>query len=171
MYLNELLSSGKIPGLFAADEIDTIYNSVRNEGKGEGIADAKDAMFDFFISKIKKNLHVCLCFSPVGEAFRRRASRFPSLINCSVIDWFQPWPETALFDVAKRFLDDVDLGTQQSKDAITKFMPYSFGRVNEASVEYMTTQKRYNYTTPKSFLELIYLYKNMLSKNLSLIHI
>jgi len=167
VYLNELLSSGKIPGLFAADEIDTIYNSVRNEGKGEGIADAKDAMFDFFISKIKKNLHVCLCFSPVGEAFRRRASRFPSLINCSVIDWFQPWPETALFDVAKRFLDDVDLGTQQSKDAITKFMPYSFGRVNEASVEYMTTQKRYNYTTPKSFLELIYLYKNMLSKNRS----
>ena len=41
---------------------------------------------------LKKNLHVSLCFSPVGAAFRQRASRFPSLINCAVIDWFQPWP-------------------------------------------------------------------------------
>ena len=163
VYLNELLSSGKIPGLFAADEVDTIYNSVRNEGKGEGIADAKDPMFDFFISKIKKNLHMCLCFSPVGEAFRRRASRFPSLINCTVIDWFQPWPENALLDVAKRFLDEVDLGAPNVKEAITAFMPYSFGRVNEASAEYLAMEKRYNYTTPKSFLELIYLYKNMLA--------
>jgi len=165
VYLNELLSSGKIPGLFAPDEIDTIYNSVRNEGKGEGVPDAKDPMYDFFISKIKKNLHVCLCFSPVGEAFRRRASRFPSLINCSVIDWFQPWPESALFDVAKKFLGDVELGTDETKAAITKFMPFSFGCVNQASGEYLATEKRYNYTTPKSFLELIYLYKNMLANN------
>jgi dynein heavy chain, axonemal len=167
VYLNEMLSSGKIPGLFATDEIDTIYNSVRNEGKSEGIPDAKDPMFDFFISKIKKNLHVSLCFSPVGEAFRRRASRFPSLINCAVIDWFQPWPDQALYDVAKRFLNSTELGTPESKEAIVKFMPFSFGKVNTASEEYLFKEKRYNYTTPKSFLELIYLYTNMLAQNRS----
>ena len=78
-------------------------------------------------------------------------------------DWFQPWPETALFDVAKRFLSDVDLGTPATKEAITKFMPFSFASVNKASEEYLSQEKRYNYTTPKSFLELIYLYKNMLA--------
>jgi len=165
VYLNEMLSSGKIPGLFAADEIDTIYNGVRNEGKGEGIPDSKEPMFDFFISKIKRNLHVCLCFSPVGEAFRRRASRFPSLINCAVIDWFQPWPEQALYDVAKRFLNETELGTPENKETIIKFMPFSFAAVNKASDDYREKEKRYNYTTPKSFLELIYLYKNMLAQN------
>ena len=30
---------------FAADEVDTIYGAVRNEGKGEGIADAKEPMY------------------------------------------------------------------------------------------------------------------------------
>eukprot|EP00961_Rhodomonas_salina_P222407 3007587-Rhodomonas_salina.1 len=44
-------------------------------------------------------------------------------------------------------------------------MPFSFGCVNQASGEYLATEKRYNYTTPKSFLELIYLYKNMLANN------
>jgi len=127
VYMNEMLSSGKIPNLFAADEIDGIYGAVRNEGKAEGIADAKDPMYDFFISKVKRNLHVVLCFSPVGQAFARRASRFPSLINCTVIDWFQPWPENALYDVAKRFLGEVDLGEAEARESIVKFMPFSFG--------------------------------------------
>jgi dynein heavy chain len=82
---------------------------------------------------------------------------------CCFADWFQPWPENALFDVAKRFLNDVDLGAPATKDAITKFMPFSFAAVNKASEEYLHQEKRYNYTTPKSFLELIYMYKNMLA--------
>ena len=144
VYMNEMLSSGKIPNLFAADEVDTIYNSVRSEGKGEGIVDTKEAMYDYFIGKVKKNLHVCLCFSPVGENFRRRASRFPSLINCTVIDWFQPWPEQALYDVAKRFLGEIsDLGDPEAREGIIKFMPFSFGAVNNASTEYLRQERRY----------------------------
>jgi len=164
VYLNELLASGNIPDLFASDEQDSICGSVRNEAKGMGLGEAKDVLWDFFISKIRQNLHVALCFSPVGEAFRRRASRFPALINCTVIDWFQPWPEDALLSVAKRFMDDMELGNAEERAGITKFMPYSFDAVNKASVDYLSTEKRYNYTTPKSFLELIYLYKNMLAQ-------
>ena len=67
--------------------------------------------------------------------------------------------------MAKRFLSDTDLGTPENKEVIIKFMPFSFGAVNKASDEYREKEKRYNYTTPKSFLELIYLYKNMLSQN------
>ena len=145
VYMNEMLSSGKIPNLFAADEVDTIYNSVRSEGKGEGVVDTKEAMYDFFIGKVKKNLHVCLCFSPVGENFRRRASRFPSLINSTVIDWFQPWPEQALYDVAKRFLSEIsDLGEPEAREGIIKFMPFSFGAVNNASTEYLRQERRYH---------------------------
>lgn len=43
---------------------------------------------------------MAMCFSPVGENFRQRARKFPALVNCTVIDWFQPWPLTALLSVA-----------------------------------------------------------------------
>ena len=46
-------------------------------------------------------------------------------------------------------------------------MPYAFKCVNEASVRYLESERRYNYTTPKSFLGVIDLYKNMLSKRRS----
>jgi len=167
VFLNELLASGNIPDLFPADEVEGICNSVRSEAKSAGVKDTPETLYDFFIQKIRANLHLCLAFSPVGESFRRRASRFPSLINCSVIDWFQPWPQEALLSVSKRFLDEVDLGDAKTKEAVCKFMPFSFTIVNKTSTEYLAVERRYNYTTPKSFLELIYLYKSMLAKKTS----
>lgn len=43
-------------------------------------------------------------------------------------------------------------------------MPYSFRTVNEFSAIIFEQERRYVYTTPKSFLELIKLFKVMLSK-------
>lgn len=39
-------------------------------------------------SQVRKNLHVVLCFSPVGDKFRIWARQFPALINCTVVDWW-----------------------------------------------------------------------------------
>ena len=43
-------------------------------------------------------------------------------------------------------------------------MPYSFALVNKVSKKFYDAERRYNYTTPKTFLELIKLYKNVLGK-------
>ena len=88
VFVNDMLSAGWIKGLFEKDEMDNIFSSLRNEAKQAGIPDMRDMMMEFFISRILRNLHVVLCFSPVGESFRIRARRFPGLINCTVIDWF-----------------------------------------------------------------------------------
>ena len=47
------------------------------------------AMYNFFIERVRRNLHVVLSMSPIGDAFRNRLRMFPSLINCCTIDWFQ----------------------------------------------------------------------------------
>jgi dynein heavy chain len=43
-------------------------------------------------------------------------------------------------------------------------MPFSFEAVNKASEDILELERRHVYTTPKSFLELIKLYKVMLNK-------
>lgn len=48
--------------------------------------------YQFFVSLCRANLHMVICMSPVGEDFRRRLRTFPSLVNCTTIDWFLPWP-------------------------------------------------------------------------------
>jgi dynein heavy chain len=47
--------------------------------------------------------------SPIGETLRVRARKFPSLINCTTLDWFSAWPHQALKSVALRFIEEMDL--------------------------------------------------------------
>lgn len=141
---------------------DEIISALSNEAKANGVLTTNEAIWEYFISKVRNNLHTCLCFSPVGDAFRVRVRRFPALVNCTVIDWFFPWPEEALLSVADKFLREVDLGGEEMHNRVVRFIASAHQSVNDASVEYKLTERRFNYTTPKSFLELITLYKTML---------
>ena len=164
VYLNDLLSSGDIPGLFAADEKEEVINSVRSRVKAAGMPDTQDNCWRFFISQVQMNLHMCLCFSPVGDDMSRRARRFPALINCTSIDWFQDWPQSALLSVTQKFLSNLEggLGDEDVTESVIKFMPWSFELVNKVAAEFKVAEKRDVYTTPKSFLELLGFYKRML---------
>ena len=71
-----------------------------------GVPDTSDALYAFFLGRVRDRLHVVLCFSPVGAKFGRRAQQFPGLISGCTIDWFLPWPEAALTEVASKFIDD-----------------------------------------------------------------
>lgn len=48
-------------------------------------------------------------------------------------------------------------------EPVSSFMAYVFSTVNETSQLYLASERRYNYTTPKSFLELISLYSKLLT--------
>ena len=57
--------------------------------QGKKLESTPLAMYNYFIDRVKQNLHVALAMSPIGDAFRNRLRMFPSLINCCTIDWFQ----------------------------------------------------------------------------------
>lgn len=75
-------------------------------------------LFNFFLDKARQNFHMTLCFSPVGDLFRKRARMFPGLINCTTQDWFHEWPEEALIGVANRFLGDIEFPTDEISENI-----------------------------------------------------
>ena len=85
-----------------------IVNDIRPLMKAEspGLPDTYENLYSFFLNRVRDNLHLCLCFSPVGDRFSRRAREFPGLINAVTIDWFLPWPEDALTSVSGRFIDE-----------------------------------------------------------------
>lgn len=124
--------------------------------------DTNENCWEFFINKVRKFLHIVLCFSPVGDKFRIRARQFPALVNCTMFDWFHGWPAEALVSVAQRFLADVPNVDESVREQIALHMAYAHMCVSEASVRFQEAYRRYNYTTPKSYLELIALYKMLL---------
>ncbi|XP_065503599.1 dynein axonemal heavy chain 9 [Caloenas nicobarica] len=162
--VNDFLASGEIPDLFPDDEVENIINSMRNEVKGRGLVDSRETCWKFFIERVRRQLKVVLCFSPVGSKLRVRSRRFPAIVSCTAIDWFQEWPQEALESVSLRFLQETEIVEDSVKDSISKFMAYVHTSVNEISRLYLSNERRYNYTTPKSFLEQIKLYQNLLLK-------
>jgi hypothetical protein len=89
--ISMILNTGDVPNLYPADEkaeiIEKMQTVARNEAKK--IDATPLAMYNYFIERVRENLHVVLAMSPIGDAFRNRLRMFPSLINCCTIDWFQ----------------------------------------------------------------------------------
>ncbi|XP_068157565.1 LOW QUALITY PROTEIN: dynein beta chain, ciliary [Drosophila tropicalis] len=163
MLINDLLASGEIPDLFNDDQMETIVNGIRNEVKQSGNLDTKENCWRYFVEKVRRLLKVVLCFSPVGQTLRVRARKFPAIISRTAIDWFHEWPKSALESVSQKFLNEISNILEPGLvPPIGIFMAYVHGTVNQISKIYLQNEKRYNYTTPKTFLEYIFLYRKLL---------
>ncbi|XP_045488493.1 dynein beta chain, ciliary [Pieris rapae] len=162
--INDLLASGEVGDLFPDDEIENIIAGVRNEVKGAGLPDTREICWKFFIDRVRKQLKVVLCFSPVGSTLRVRSRKFPALINCTSINWFHEWPQEALVSVSMRFLEELHVLPITLRDSVSRFMAYVHTSVNTISKAYLSNERRYNYTTPKSYLEQISLYSKLVNQ-------
>ncbi|EDW82538.1 uncharacterized protein Dwil_GK25078 [Drosophila willistoni] len=161
--INNILNSGEVPNLFEGDEYEKIILDARdacNESKKDQGC-VREEIYKFFINRVRNNLHVVMSMSPVGDAFRRRCRMFPSLVNCTTIDWFTSWPTEALYSVALGLLTKIapNMDDRVSLASTTVFMHKT---VEEASVRFYKEMKRHYYTTPSSYLELLKLYQNLL---------
>ncbi|XP_031213696.1 dynein heavy chain 11, axonemal isoform X3 [Mastomys coucha] len=162
--INDLLASGDIPDLFSDEDMDKIISGIRNEVRSLGIVDSRENCWAFFLARVRQHLKMVFCFSPVGHTLRVRAQKFPAIVNCTAIDWFHAWPQEALVSVSRRFIEEIEGIESQHKDSISLFMAHVHTSVKEVSAWYYQNERRYNYTTPRSFLEQISLFKSLLKK-------
>lgn len=91
--INNLLNAGEVPNLFAPDEKQEICERMRQIDRQRDKLKQTDgsplALFNLFIDRCRDQLHIVLAMSPIGDAFRNRLRKFPALVNCCTIDWFQ----------------------------------------------------------------------------------
>jgi dynein heavy chain, axonemal len=168
--INSMLATGEIPGLIPKDEKDVISLEckavfLKEIGGVKGVDPSNLELWTFFINRVKDQLHMILAFSPVGNKFRERSQKFPSLFSQCSIDWFLPWPEDALVAVSSKFLGSFKMDT---KKEIKKELELHMGKVHDLVTEvcdiYFQRMRRYVYVTPKSYLSFIDLYKDVYTK-------
>ncbi|OMJ80715.1 hypothetical protein SteCoe_18966 [Stentor coeruleus] len=163
--INTLLNTGEVPNLYETDEKIEVCELVRGAAKSEGKAPdgTVPQLFSFFVSRCKKMLHIVLCFSPIGEAFRTRLRMFPSLVNCTTIDWFSEWPQDALLSVAQKFLHPLEMTPEVKAQCVDMCQVFHRSTI-EWSHKMLMELRRHYYVTPTSYLEMITTFKNLLDE-------
>ncbi|ETV99156.1 hypothetical protein H310_08559 [Aphanomyces invadans] len=166
--INNMLNAGEIPNLFPYDERVGLCEGVRPHAKekfGKAAADMTPTqLYAFFVQRVRQQLHIVLACSPIGDAFRDRLRKFPSMINCCTIDWFTAWPADALVAVAEKFLRDVEMESDSIRRGIVATCQYFHVQVEELSSLFLRCLRRQNYVTPTSYLELIVAFKSFLGQ-------
>ncbi len=107
--INNILNSGDVANIYNEKDMEDIVNSCKGDCAKKGLQPNKMNIFSMYLSRVKRNIHIIMCMSPIGDAFATRLRMFPSLINGSTIDWFSEWPEEALIGVGKGQLAEVEV--------------------------------------------------------------
>ena len=159
--ISSLLNTGDVPNIYAADELGAIMELVRKAAAKEKRKDLQttEDFYGYFVDRIKRYLHVVLAFSPIGDTFRERLRKFPSLVNCCTIDWFSVWPDDALMATANSFLQDSQIDEKNS--AVQMCMHFHSSTVTMSAL-FLKQLKRHYHVTPTSYLSLITTFKEML---------
>ncbi|XP_034179159.2 dynein heavy chain 8, axonemal kl-3 [Osmia lignaria lignaria] len=168
-YINNILSVGEVANLFPPDELDEVVTESIPLMKIDDprCPPTPDNLYRYFISRARNQLHVVLCFSPVGEKFRSRALKFPALISGCTINWFWKWPRDALYEVSNHFLEKYKvICTPEIKRQLIEVMGDIQDDVNDTCMKYFDRFRRETYVTPKSFLTFLVGYKILYKQRL-----
>ncbi|XP_027593384.2 dynein heavy chain 10, axonemal isoform X1 [Pipra filicauda] len=162
--INNMLTSGMVPALFADDEKDTILSQIGEEAAKAGVHTAKESVWQYFVSKCASNLHIVLGMSPVGDDLRTWCRNFPGLVNNTGIDWFLPWPAQALFAVAQSIVVKNPRIPPESSKSVIEHMVMVHESVGDFSKRFLEKLRRINHVTPKNYLDFISTYTKLLEE-------
>ena len=120
---------------------------------------------EFFVKRVKDKVHVMLAMSPVGDSLRTRVRNFPTFVNCCTVDWLDPWPVEALKTVSTKMLEE-SFKEQNIDQELAKSICSSCVDTHQTAItaaeDFLTFLKRKVYITPKTYIDLIKTFKNVL---------
>ena len=162
--INNLLNSGEIPNLFLPEERVQINDELSDRAKAAGVPQTREAIYAYFVQMCRERMHIVLAFSPVGSSFRDRCRQFPSIINCATIDWYNAWPEDALYSVAySKYEEAADsLDIRDDLDVLSKCSVELHMTTRKETGNFLEELRRNNYVTPTSYLALVKVFMNEL---------
>jgi dynein heavy chain len=154
--IQNMLNAGVVPNLYTNDELNKLRDECRKPFKkaNPGAIESPEAISEFFFDNIKNNLHLSVCMSPIGRAFRDYTRMFPALINNTTLDWFMPWPADALTEVAGKFIGAMDLG-EKVETGLAKLCAVAHSSTQDNADLMRQELKRVFYVTPTNYVELL----------------
>ncbi|KAI7942887.1 hypothetical protein MJO29_012731 [Puccinia striiformis f. sp. tritici] len=182
--MNTLLANAEVPGLFEGDEHAALMTACKEGAQRDGVMlDSPDELYRWFTQQVAKNLHVVFTMNPPENGLASRAATSPALFNRCVLDWFGDWSDQAFYQVGMEFTSTLDLDTSQyappsnfpvvyrqlslppvHRTAIINALVAVHMSMYETNRRLARRQARFNYATPRHYLDFINNYVNLFNE-------
>ncbi|XP_067003953.2 dynein axonemal heavy chain 10 [Anabrus simplex] len=157
-----MLVAGVVPSIFVESDRAEIFKLLRSSSFKSGYGGDCAGAWNFFIERIKTNLHICVTISPAG-VFRDYCRTYRGLVTHATIDYIAPWSHDSLHLIAVTYITEVTSREQFSwltrldKEKIIHFLVF----VHTSAVEYVDvfneSCNKEIVVTPRHFL--LYIFK------------
>lgn len=110
--VNQLMSTGHLPGLFTSEDIDTIIQSIKPAAKTSGIywsdtdrtGSAEHVLYQYFIDRCRSNIHILLVLESQEQSMQSKITKFPKMFHLASVNHMDDWSADAKTEVAKSIL-------------------------------------------------------------------
>ncbi|KAJ3309792.1 Cytoplasmic dynein 2 heavy chain 1 [Boothiomyces sp. JEL0838] len=142
--INSLLSGSEVGGIYTQEELDAISNQLKDSFSQESF---RGTMYEYFVSRIRKYLHIALIFDSASSDFVNKCEANPALYTRCQMLWTEYWSGETMNIMIKNTFD---------KSSVLKDIPEKeiIGRellaIHQSCVE--------NGATSKHFVEYLAMY-------------
>ncbi|KAG5876642.1 hypothetical protein JTB14_012987 [Gonioctena quinquepunctata] len=150
---NVLISSGEVPGLYTATELDSLVKALKEESDRENF---DGSLIQYFAQRVTKNLHVVAFLDVDNENLWSILENCPSLLQNSCLIWKSDWSTSTIETIPKILLERNSSinGKNDSKMSCSKAF---------SSIYSMMKGKN---STPSRFISMIKLYEKTFEEKL-----
>lgn len=160
--ISYLLNSYDIPNIYNHDEIEKLKEVSEQECQNLGMDNSKANLMLSWTKILEKYLHVVVSLSPVHPDYRNQLRNFPSVINCTNIDYIFEWKVEALSAVADKTLSKLDLS--EYRKSILESLAQIHYSVSSLVDAFKIESKITAYVSPYTFITFLKTYESLLSE-------
>ncbi|KAH3759573.1 cytoplasmic dynein 2 heavy chain 1 [Pelomyxa schiedti] len=142
--INSLLSGGEVTGLYSPSEIENIQLTLQDQIGGAGFF---GGVHQFFLSRLRANLHVVVIMNPRNSDFLIRCQTNPSLYSRCSIQWWDKWPAEVMSYLPSVILNGV-LDSKKISELIDQILQ-------------IQTTIEVRGSSPRTFLSLVEAFKKI----------
>ncbi|OHT16390.1 Dynein heavy chain family protein [Tritrichomonas foetus] len=157
--LSNLLINCDIPQMYERDEKDQIRVDMSQNSDLQQEGD----LFELFMDRVKRNLHIVLVFSPFGSVFKDSMLSYPALRSETTIDWYMPWSQDALESVGTASLKNSSSDSNNLKSIVSVCVNIHKS-VEKYANRFLKETKRFTSVTPSRYFELLNTFNAKLKK-------
>lgn len=164
--VNCILNSADLLNLYSVEDMEAIVQECTPDCHKRKLEVTKQNIFNVYVDRVKRHLHIVLAFSPSSSTFRARLRMFPALVNCCTMDWFFEWPPDALLHVAEQRVPSAESLDMEylARQAVLHALPRMHACACMTTQRFRSGTHRHCETTPAAYLEMLRLFEAILGR-------